>query len=180
MKGAEATYRFRTLGVHPTGRGFGWVICEGPFNLIEAGTCTPLRDRGHLTSLRHFERLIARFRPAELVLEAFEAEPKGRCRWARRLGLDMLAIATDRGLTVEGHSRAVVQGAFNSVGAKTREEIAAAIARHFPALAHRLPPKRRAWNAEDRRLAIFNAAAVVLAHFHNGATALLDEKRNAA
>lgn len=171
---------FRTMGIHPTANGFGWVICEGPFKLVEHGRYTAIRKNRRAAAMREFERLLARFRPAELVLEAFESDRRGRAKQARLLGLDMISVAVERGLTVEPYSREAIRAVFAPTGVKLRDEIAEAVARNFPGLAHRLPKKRQAWEAEDKRLAIFNAAAAVLTHFHNGATALLDELRNAA
>lgn len=172
--------RFRTFGIHPTSRGFGWVLCEGPFTLVESGVFTPLRGDKNAACLRKAEQLIARLRPAEFVLEAFDDERSGRSRRVRNLCLDLVTMAADRQLFIEAHTRDAVRDAFEAVGARTREEVAEAVARHFPALAYRLPKPRKAWMSEDKRLAIFNAAAVVLAHYHNGATALLAERGSAA
>ena len=35
----------------------------------------------------------------------------------------------------------------------------------FPALASRLPPRRKCWQSEDYRMGIFDAAAVGVAYF---------------
>jgi hypothetical protein len=43
-----------------------------------------------------------------------------------------------------------------------------------------LPDRRKIWDGEDRRLSVFSAAAVVLTHYQNGATAFLNDLRNAA
>jgi hypothetical protein len=46
---------------------------------------------------------------------------------------------------------------------KSKYQIAALIARQFPELSWRLPPKRKSWRAEDHRMVIFDAAATALA-----------------
>lgn len=171
--------RYRTLAVHPTSRGFGWVVCEGPLRLVEFGVCVPLRGSKRVACVRKTEKLIARLAPSELVIEAFD-ERSGKGAWVRKLSLDLVTVAADRSLSIEAHTRDAVRAAFEAVGARTRRETAEAVARHFPALAYRLPSPRKAWESEDKRLAIFHAAAVVLAHFHNGATALLRERGSAA
>lgn len=168
--------RFRTLAVYPTGLGFGWVVCEGPFQLIESGVFATLDKGRPAASARKLVRLIKRIRPGEFVIEAYDQRKPP----VRAIAGSLVNAAADRGLFVEAHSRATVQRAFEAVGARTREDIAAVLARHFPALALRLPKRRRPWEGEDKRLAIFNAAAVVIAHYHNGATALLDERGSAA
>lgn len=171
--------RYRTLAVHPTSRGFGWVVCEGPLKLVEFGICAPLRGSKRIACVRKVEKLIARLAPSEFVVEAFD-ERSGKGAWVRKLSLDLVTVAADRGLSVEAHTRDAVRTAFEAVGARTRRETAEAVARHFPALTYRLPSPRKAWESEDKRLAIFHAAAVAMAHFHNGATALLHSVRNAA
>jgi hypothetical protein len=44
-------------------------------------------------------------------------------------------------------------------------EVALALAKQFPALASRLPPKRKIWQSEDYRMGIFDAATVGVAYF---------------
>ena len=44
-------------------------------------------------------------------------------------------------------------------------EVASVLAKQFPALASRLPPKRKIWQSEDYRMGIFDAAAVGVAYF---------------
>ena len=146
--------------------------------LVQVGVFTALRGNKNVACLRKAEQLVARLQPSEFVIEAFD-EGSGKHERIRHLSLDLVAMAADRGLFVESYARETVQAAFEVVGARTREEVAGAVARFFPALAYRLPEPRKPWNSQDKRIAIFNAAAVVLTHFHNGATALLKE-RNAA
>ncbi|THD60763.1 hypothetical protein [Phenylobacterium sp.] len=177
---AAAPHYFRTLGVHPNGGGFGWVVCEGPFKLVGSGLHKPIRGDLHLSSMRHFAQLVARYQPGELVIETVESGAHPRSERSKRLARAMLDEAADRGMWVEEIPRAAVKVAFAAVRAQTREEIAEAVARHYPDLKLRLPPKRKLWACEDRRMAIFGAAAAVVAHFHNGATALLDDLRDAA
>jgi len=44
-------------------------------------------------------------------------------------------------------------------------EVASVLAKQFPALASRLPHKRKIWQSEDYRMGIFDAAAVGVAYF---------------
>lgn len=174
-----ASGRYRTLGIHLTARGFGWVVCEGPFVLVQSGVFTALRGNKNASCVRRVERLIAKVRPSEFVIEDCVGNLKRHAR-IKSLCIDLLSVAADRGLCIASYQRECVQDAFGAIGARTREETAEAVARFYPPLALRLPPPRKPWNSEDKRLAIFAAAAVVLTHFHNGATALLSDLRNAA
>jgi hypothetical protein len=56
-----------------------------------------------------------------------------------------------------------VKQAFFPDGDGTKHGIAEIVAKRFPEeLGFRLPPKRRAWESEDSRMAIFDAVALVL------------------
>lgn len=171
--------RYRTLGLHLTSRGFGWVVCEGPFGFVASGVFTSIRGNKNANCRRKTEKLIALFKPSEFVIEACTDRTRRSAR-VSALSVDLLAVAADRGLYIASYPREKVQEAFAVVGARTREEVAEAIARFYPALALRLPKPRKPWNSEDKRLGMFCAAAVVLTHFHNGATALLAERGSAA
>jgi hypothetical protein len=53
------------------------------------------------------------------------------------------------------------------MGCETRDEIAAVLARLFLDLHWRLPPKRRAWQSEHPRMAMFDAIALGLAYWQH-------------
>ena len=50
----------------------GWVVFEGPFAPYDWGLCEPSRKK-NAKCLQRVERLIERFRPHTLVLEASRA-----------------------------------------------------------------------------------------------------------
>ncbi len=72
--------------------------------------------------------------------------------------------ARSRRIPVRCISRRDVNRAF--VGFESNKyEVASALARQFPDLALRLPPKRKCWQSEDYRMGIFDAAALGVAYF---------------
>ena len=164
----------RVLGIHPTSRGFGWVVFEGPFLAYDWGTIKAGK-RKNLECLRKAERLLDRHNPETLVLETFERSRSSRAQRICRLGRSLVALAADRGIQVSILSRAEVRACFAEAGAITRQEIAEAVALHVSAFSHRLPRRRRAWDPEDPRMSIFCAAAVVLTHFRLAADDLFNE-----
>lgn len=172
MKAAAAP-RSLVLAVYPSVRGFGWVAFEAPFALYDWGIVFVQRDKNR-RCLEHFERLLTRLEPETLVLEA---RPERSSRTARIVTLQraMTAAALGHGVETAVYPRGDVQALFAPVGARSRQEIAVAVARQLPALAHRLPRKRGAWHCEDRRMSLFNAAAVAVAHFQLDASRLLKE-----
>lgn len=155
------------LGFHPTARGFGWVVFEGPFRPIDWGLVSAGKAK-NATCLRRLDRLLVRFMPEVLVLEAYDRETTRRARRIARLGLQARALADGRGVEAAVYSRADVRAAFAEAGARTRREIAEAVANHLDAFRHRLPPRRKPWESEDARDALFAAAALVLTHHRLG------------
>lgn len=162
------------LSVHPTARGFGWVAFEGPFAPHDWGVVETRKDKNAMC-LRKVEELIERLQPEALVLEAFERRNSARTDRIAKLGRALCALANDRGVEVAVYGRPDVEVCFSALGARTRQEIAETVARHVPALRERLPAKRVPWKAEDRRMALFNAAAVVLTHYRYNAEVFLDD-----
>lgn len=167
------------LGVHPTSRGFGWAAFTTPLNLYHHGL-HPAQGDKNTSCLEKLAALIEELQPETLVLEAFDAESSLRSARIRTLCLAMVSLAAEQGLEVTVYKREEVRASFASAGAKSRDDVAAAVARAVPALAPRLPAKRKLWIGEDKRLSIFAAAALALTHYQNGAAALLNDLRNAA
>lgn len=165
-----------TLGLHPTARGFGWVVFEGPFTPHDWGVSNATnrrRDKNEYC-LRRIEALLVKFQPDTLVLEAFESPSSKRQQRVVRLCRAIASLAVNRGMDVAVYRRGDVRACFANVGARTRDEIAAAVARHFDALRPRLPASRRAWQSEALSMALFSAAALVLTHHQLGGPSLLD------
>lgn len=161
------------LGVHAMSRGFGWIAYDGPFAPYDWRVVEVRRDK-NATSIRRLAKLLSRLQPDTLVLEHFE--PDGSVRHARiaKLYRALSVLAQDAGIDVAVFSRSDVQACFAHVGAKTRFEIAEAVARHTPHLRSRLPSKRRTWESEDVRMALFSAAALVVTHYALDARRFLD------
>jgi Holliday junction resolvasome RuvABC endonuclease subunit len=158
------------MGFHPHSHGFAWSVFEGPLAPYDWGFVSSRasqRRAKNLVCLRRVEVLLKRFSPEVLVLEEFERGSRRRPRIAR-LCRAVVALATERGIQVAIFSRAHIRSTFANVGAVTRQEIAEAVARHLEPFQQHLPPRRRAWQPEDERMALFAAAAVLLTHFRLG------------
>jgi hypothetical protein len=151
------------LAVHPTSRGFGWVLFEGPLAPVDWGMSAAKKGRdGRL--LNRFARLLDRYEPAVLVLEEFEGRVQ-RAAHIQQLCRFIIHLASSRGMDTPVFSRAAVQGCFATLGASNRFEIAQVIAEHIDAFSHRMPKPRSGGDGEDRRQALFDAAALALTYF---------------
>ena len=164
------------LGIHPTARGFGWAAFSDPFTVHDSGAYSVRTNKSALC-LKKLERLLKRHTPEVLVLEAFDTQSSVRSERIRKLCLRMVSLGADYGAEVRVYRRGEVRDAFQVVEARTRDEIAEAVARHVIGLAPYLPKKRQIWDGEDRRLSRFCAAALVLTYYHFEATQFLDDLR---
>jgi hypothetical protein len=162
------------MGFHPTARGFGWTVLESPLAVVEAGTFEHKQPgRKNENGLHRLGRLLDRFTPETLVLEAFDKQSSLRSARIRKLCLAAVALAADRGVEIVVYKRAETRKAF---AAQTRDDIAEAVLRTLPALQVHYPGRRRPWEGEAGRLAIFTAAALVLTHFHAGANRVFEDR----
>ncbi len=167
------------LGLHPCARGFGWAAFVDPFTVHHHGVYAARKNKS-AGCLKKLDWILGRLKPEVIVLETFDKHSSNRSKRIERLCRDIAALAADRGLEFHVYRRQDVQDAFRVVEARTRDEIAEAVARHVSALAPYLPGKRKAWMGEDRGLSRFSAAALVLTYYHFEATQFLDELRKTA
>src|SRR5207247_6630146 len=74
-------------------------------------------------------------------------------------------LAKEQGIVIVRCSRDEVLKVFGQMGANSKDDIAAVIARIVPELAPRVPPRRRIWESEHHSMGIFEAAALALTQF---------------
>lgn len=158
------------LAVHPTSRGFGWALFEGPVTPVDWGLATAKMDRS-ARSLARFERLLERYEPWTVVFEAFEDGASRRYERIQELYRQMIAAAAMRDIRVAVYDRDTVRRCFEHAGKRTRHGIALSIAEQIELFRHRLPRERKRWESEDARQSLFDAVALALTHFAIGAQA---------
>ncbi len=163
-----------TFALHATSRGFGYVVFTGPFTPHDWGTVVARGDKNSVC-LRKLALMLDRFMPETLLLEAFGKGASLRSERIARLYQAIASMAASKGINVHVYTFGDVKACFASVGARTRQEIAEAVGRHIDAFGHRLPRARKPWQSEDRRMALFCAAALVLTHFQMGASQLFQD-----
>lgn len=160
------------MGFQPSSQGFGWTVFSSPLSLYDWGLFH-VKKRKNSQSLARLDKLLNRYKPEAIVLEAYGPGTK-RSERVVRLCKAVVATAVEQRIEVLMYTRADIKACFRPIGAGTRQEVAEAIARSFEALRPRLPKARAPWDAPDRRMAIFDAAAVVQAHYQLGASRLFD------
>ncbi|MFI4973059.1 MAG: hypothetical protein ACHP84_00805 [Caulobacterales bacterium] len=152
------------MGFHPTARGFGWVVFETPSAPLEWNLAYVRGDK-NVACLKQMHGLLARFRPDVLVMERFDHRTGKRAIRVAKLCHAVAAIAQEYAVEVRFLPRRDVRRGLGLPAGATRQDAAERVAGHIAAFRHRLPPERRPWESADRRMALFSAAALVLAYF---------------
>lgn len=146
----------RVLGLDPMPRGIAWIVLEGSERLIDWGIT---RQKTVKQAARKVSALRDQFLPDLLVIE----DPEGSRRGPRAIDIiETISLdAEAEGIPAMVVTREAVSAGFAHVGT-TKQEIAEALARVFPELEHKLPTKRKPWEAEDERMGIFDALSFAM------------------
>lgn len=152
------------LGLHPSSRGFGWVLLEKPGVPFDWGAAQIFGSRKNARAMKRIERLFDKYRPAILCLEQFEEAPSRRTVRIRNLYRRIVEAGKSRRMEVRIYGRGQIAEALEATSS-TRDDIAAVVAARLPALRPRLPRSRKPWDNERPTMAMFSAASCALACF---------------
>jgi hypothetical protein len=151
----------RILSIDPMVLGVGFVVVEGPDNLIDWGIRLA-RGEKKAACLRIVEALILLYRPNIIVVENCQAHGCSRGQRAKDLIEDIAAFAKARRIKCRRVARLTVQKTFSKFNAFTKHQMALELVTRFPELTRHLPRARKSWMSEDMRMSIFDAAAFAL------------------
>lgn len=156
--------RRRVIALDVRSRSFGFAIFEGPDELLDFGIRS-FRKGQNAVQVRPREKLAALFDDyAPAVAVRRDSLPRGS-RWKLKIGTTLRKETQDRRIPVRYVTHRLVKSVFQEYEGN-KHEIATALAQRFPALAAKLPPKRKCYQSEDYRMSIFGAAALGIAYFH--------------
>jgi hypothetical protein len=153
------------MAVFPNARGFAYVVFEGPFSPVDWG----MSDVSGLYKNQRAIRLIAaalhRLSPDALILRGLGDVPLSRNRRLQSLNEAIESLAETHGITSFKFTRGQIQRSFRFLGSPTRYAIVLAIAKRIPLFEQFVPPIRKIWKNEDRRMGLFDAAALALTFY---------------
>lgn len=155
--------RPHVLGFHPSSRGFGWVVFEDQLSLLDWGV-VDVRANQNAAAINRMNALMDKHRPATLVLERFKDR---RGQRIRELCFAVVMSARKKGVSIYHCSRTQISRSRTMRGARTRQEVAVAVAGHLTVLRPRLPKPQQIWVGERSAMRLFCAAACALAYFDN-------------
>jgi hypothetical protein len=164
------------MSVFPNARGIAHVVFEGPNSPVDWGICDPRGDRRKHQAIRLIAARLERYSPDILILRDRAGNRPGRI-WRHAALMDALEkLAKQKGISITRYSRDEVRQSFGSLGSPTRYAIVQAIAKQVPIFETYVPPVRKIWKAEDRRMGMFDAAALALTFYK---TQSADEPKSA-
>jgi hypothetical protein len=157
----------RVLVVDIRARRFGYVVMEGPDELLDWGVRTHSIGSGSALSVRILN-LCKRFSPTLIVTRQVRQADR-RYRTHARVGIHTIKRAAGKlSIPVQLVSTSSLVKHFSGGNKISKYERARIVATRFPELAWRLPPKRKAWQSELKRTTIFDAASIGMFHFAQG------------
>lgn len=160
------THHDLVMSVFPNARGIAHVVFEGPNSPVDWGICDLRGARKH-QAIRLIAALVDRYSPDILILRD-RTSIRPRRVWRHAMLVEALEkLAHQKGISITRFSRDQVQQSFGSLGSPTRYAIVQAIAKQVPIFETYVPPIRKIWKAEDRRMGMFDAAALALTFYRN-------------
>src|SRR5258708_3724101 len=154
----------RVLALDLRPRSFGFVVFEGPDQLLDWGVKI-FRDLGghEVPARERLALLLHEFDPAIVLLKSSV--------WTQQSTKPQLTSILDA-IRREGKDRIAVRlispqriRRLFPLDLRNKDDLASRVAARFPDLAWKLPPRRKCWNREHYRMSIFDAAALGTAYF---------------
>lgn len=154
----------RLIAVEVRRHGFAFVILESR-DVLDCGSRTCQRSDAPVCLSLRFRRMLINHCPAVVVMNASGRQRNSSLNDSRN-DIARALRRTCNGLRVEvvELSSAAVLAHFAIQNARTKYEIARAVASSLPELSWKLPPQRKAWESEHYRMPVFNAAALGLTY----------------
>ena len=153
----------RIIALDVRRRRFAFAVLEGSNDLLDFGARS-FRTGTNKVRVPPCEKLASLFddfNPSAVVTRDRTAETR---KWRSFIDEALRRESGKRRVQIRLVTRPTIINAFN--GRDRKYVIAVALAEHFPALASKLPPKRKCWQSEDYRMSIFYAAASGVAYFN--------------
>lgn len=155
----------RVLTLTCSTRGFAFVFFRQLSLPLDWGMKEIRRKEENGATLNAITILLERLLPDILVLED-TSNARRSAQW-RTLDRMICRLAKRRSITVVRHTKEEIVQSFGRLHVRAKYDLVPDIAEHIPALALRMPPKRKAWMSASSRQQLFDAAALGIAYeFH--------------
>lgn len=151
------------IAVVPASRGFGYVVVDSAGKLV-AWAAKETREHKNARCVAEVDALITLHRATTLILEDCRSPESRRQKRVCELLAALQELAQERAMELVVLDLTRVRAVLGVHRGGSKDDIFAAVARAFPALAAKVPRRRRQWDTERYAAPIFLAAALCLCH----------------
>lgn len=157
----------RILAITIRSQRLGFAVAEGSVELLHWGMIYYEKNEKArvAAAAKRIEALFARFVPSVVAIERSAREKALNPPGPRSIYQKMRKEAAHRAISVCLLSRINVREGFRDLGVRSKDDIAALLARMFPELQSKLPPKRKIWKREHFSMPLFDAVALAVAYW---------------
>lgn len=157
----------RILAFSLRSRRFAFAVFEGPDKLLDWGMVFYPSNTGaqRMAASRRIASLFAQFAPSEVVVGKARLLGSRGDSGVRHILSSLRHEALSRLIPVRFMKRPELNEAFCRFHVNSKHEIASVLTQVFPELLWKLPPKRKIWESERPRMAIFDAVALGFAYW---------------
>jgi hypothetical protein len=163
-------YDPRILAIDLRHRRFGYAVYEGHRALLDYGVRVyPAIGEAEAEMVkRRLAQLVKLFSPSVIVLKKERVDRAQTSVHMQILVEAIVSGASAHAIPICQLQQSQVSESFSKLGCETREETASALARIFPELVWKLPPRRNLWQSEHPRMTVFDAIALGFAYWQHG------------
>jgi len=148
------------LAIYPSQRGFGFAVASQQIGLTDWGLAI-VHSKSLDAFLQRVDALVFRNRVKHIVVESFSQSRRG-CR-AQRCIEHVALYARERNIVISAVTRSERFTTLElTYPVASNHDLAVAVAMRFPELEVHLPSRRRRWQSEDERIAMFAAVSCLL------------------
>lgn len=149
---------------------FAYAVYEGPKRLLDwGGRACPPPNRAALAAERVAE-LLRLFHPAAIVMKKDRKVGVRNAHILRRVGNGIRQQAAIHSIPAFIFSPEEVKESFSIFRVRTKDDVASVLTGMFPELLWELPRKRKKWDNEHPRMAVFDAISIGFAYFQRNGT----------
>lgn len=165
MEAKRTKSKGRVLALEVRPRITGFLVLDAKPSLLDWGTRKQRISEQQLEGVvaSKIGALIDLYAPCVIVVRTRNVLPQEAHRRVKAAISVVRGEARKRSVTFQTISTKAVQRFFALHQCKTKYQVATLVARWFPELFWRLPPKRKSWKSEHHRMVVFDAAATGLA-----------------
>ena len=155
----------KVVGLSVATRSVGYVVAEAPLFATDWGV-KHIGSNSNGEAVKKAEKLLDWERPHVVVVENYAGAGSRRSKRMEELIKEIVEVAIRLGIVVASYSRGVIREAFSSFGVRSKYDIALVLSHLYPCLRSKFPRRKpRIWESEPRGMAVFDAAALLIAHY---------------